>query len=641
MAKPATPLPIPDEAQRKVCHFLQAALDQFALSYNIRTQMEQRDKAYYREGDTTTAQTRAAAANAAGDTAKMQNVTVPVVMPQVESALADLSEMFLSGYPIFPTVAPPQFQDAAEQMDTLVATQSERGGWANQLALAMRDGLKYDLGAVEVCWENKKLYTIQTAAEKDITQGKPQETYQQGNAIKRLDPYNIILDVRVAPEKNHELGEFAGYTEVISRIQLKKEMEDMSPLGTMNFRGALESPGPGGMSSVDVSAPFFVPSVNPGALLPPEMRREFNWLAYVDMDPADRKGGTIQYKNAYERTILYVRLLPIDFGIDARPRTQIQIWKFVIINRTVVIFAEQQTNAHNLLPIIVCKPSNDGMAWQSKSFAENVVPYQQVSSALVNSGIESQRRKVYDRMFYDPSRVNKKDIDVVSSVARIPVKNSMYGKTIAEAVYQVPYRDEGVSEVMQLSQNFAQMADVANGQNRVQQGQFQKGNKTRKEFDTVMGNANSRGRLRGMGLEYTFFSPIKTIVKANILQYQPPAQLLNAENGKTVDIDPVMLREAIMNFRMADGYLPVDKMVSMDVMGTLFQVAPGMPQLDVEYDLMGMFIYSMRLNGANWLKDFKRTPEQIQQRMAMMTGAATAAGNKQPPAPNNQQPPIT
>ena len=109
----------------------------------------------------------------------------------------------------------------------------------------MRDGLKYDLGAVEVCWETKKTFTVVTAQEADISRGAAQETLYSGNYIRRLDPYNIILDVRVPPEYNHSMGEFAGYTEIISRIELKKRMADLPVLGTMNFTKAMSSPGPG------------------------------------------------------------------------------------------------------------------------------------------------------------------------------------------------------------------------------------------------------------------------------------------------------------------------------------------------------------------------------------------------------------
>lgn len=631
MPAPTTPMPIPVTAQESVIKYLSSALSTYNTSFNIRDQMVARDRAYYREKDQTTEQSRARAANNAGDASKIQNVTVPVVMPHVETQLAYLQEVFLSGYPIFGTVAPPELQDAMTQMDTVIGENSIRCAWPLELTQTMRDGLKYDLGAVEVVWENRKIFTVQTPQDKNLTQGTPTESYYQGNFLKRINPYNLLLDARVSPEKNHVSGEYAGYTEVLSRIETKKRMEDLPALGTMNFRDALESPGPGDASSLDSTNATYLPDINPSALLPASARREHDWMQWADLSPKNSQNA-IRYKNSYEWTVLYARILPMDFGIGGRNRNTVQIWKFIIINQKVVIFAERQTNAHNYLPIVVCKPSADGMGWQSKSFAENVTPNQDVASALMNSALESQRRKVYDRMFYDASRINKKDIDQVSSVARIPVKNSAYGKNLSEAIYQVPYRDDGVAEIVNLSQTVAQMGDITNGQNRVSQGQFQKGNKTRAEFDTVMSNAGSRNRLTAMALEFSFFVPIKEMIKSNVLQYQPPASLVNSDSQQTVEIDPALLRKANLSFALSDGYLPSDKMISGETMQMLFQGAQAMPAIQAEYDLMGMWIYGMKLRGANWLNAFKRDDKQKQAYLQSMGQANAVAGPNTAPA---------
>lgn len=636
MATPTTPLPISKEAQDAVALYLTSASDLYATSYNIRNQMQLRDLAYYRTGDNTQTNILAKAANQNGDPTKLQNVVVPVVMPQVETRLASLQETFLTGNPIFAPVGPPGQEEAVAQMETVCEENGIYGGWANNLLQSMRDGLKYDLGAVEVVWENRKIFNIGTPQTQNITQGTPVESYYQGNFIKRLDPYNLLLDTRVSPDENHSKGEFAAYTDVLSRIQLKKEMEDLPPLGCMNFKEAFESPGPGTNLNTDINAPYYIPQVNPDALLPVDGRKEHNWLAWASLP--DREKGTqgINYGNSYERTVMYARILPADFGMRVPNRNHVQIWKFIIVNRKVVIFAERQTNAHNFLPIVCCKPSNDGMAWQSKSFAENAIPFQNIATSLMNSGLESQRRKVYDRMLYDPTKVNKADIDKVSAVSRIPVKSSQYGKGLADAVYQIPYRDDGVAEVMNFSQQVVQMGDIVNGQNRVQQGQFQKGNKTRREFDTTMANASNRERLMALGLEHTFYMPIKEIIKSNILQYQPPTTIVSSSTGASVAIDPQVLRAAQIKFKMADGFMPSDKIVSTDTMNMLFQAAPALPQISVEYDLMGMLEYSMLLQGGGWMRNFKRSPEDQAAYREQMGASAQAAGTRNPPPPGAQ-----
>lgn len=623
--------PITKTAAQAVVNYLNTALSTYLTSYNIRSQLIMRDLAYYRENDATRQQSLAKGYNMTGDPTKLQNITVPIVMPQVESALAYHTGVFLTGYPIFGVVAPPEAAEAMTQMETLIGENSIRGAWPQQLMKTLRNGLKYDLGAVEVVWEKRKSARIGTPQIDKLTTGTVTDTYYEGNFLKDIDPYNLIIDTRVSPDVNHIEGEFAGYTELLSRIATKQRMDNLDPFSTMNFRQALESPSTG--SQVDSqTAGYFIPTVNPDALLPAANQQPFNWDNWFVGNKQTRADGSapIQYQNAYEWTTLYARILPSDFDIKTTNPNHVQIWKFIIINRSVCIFAQRQDNAHGYLPIIVCKPSNDGMSWQSKSFAQNVEPYQYLASALMNSGLESQRRKVYDRILYDANRIRKQDIDNVSPVARIPVKNNQYAKDLQSAVHIMPYRDEGVATVMEFAQNVTSMADIANGQNRVQQGQFQKGNKTRREFDTVMTNSNSRQQMAAIGLEYSFFTPIKEIIKSNILQYQPPTELVNTMTKQVVAIDPTKLRQQIVSFKLSDGLLPTDKLVATDVLITILQTAQAVPEIRAKYDIMGMMLYFWQLQGAHWLKDFERSPEEQAQYLTTMQQAALASGNATP-----------
>lgn len=627
MARPTTPLPISSDAQQNVVNYLTAALTLYGGSFNIRAQLEARDRAYYREEDRSSEQRKAQAANLSGDPSKIQNITVPVVMPQVETALGQYSEIFLTGYPIFGVVAPPEQADAIEAMEAVIADNSIRGLWVSELMKTLRNGLKYDLGAIEVVWEKKKTFNIETPELASMQRGKVSEAVYEGNFMYDRTPYNLILDVRVAPDRNHIDGEYAGYTEMLSRIVVKKRMEDLDVFGTMNFKAAWESGTPTSTTANSPTGNFYVPSINPNALLPTVDRLEFSWINWAGLTGRDGTDA-VKYRDSYEWTVLYCRIIPMDFGMSVPGRSEIQIWKFIIINRQVVIFAERQTNAHNYLPIVVCKPSNDGMGYQSKSFAENATPVQQISSSLVNSGLASQRKKVYDRIFYDPTKVRKQDIDNISPVARIPVKNSAMGKSLSDAVYAVPYRDDGAMDTFAMSQQVVAMGDVINGINRVSQGQFQKGNKTRTEFETTMGNSNVRQRMGAMALELTFFAPIKEIIKANILQYQPPVTIVSSPpdaEQKTVKVDPAALRKAMISFKLSDGLLPSSKLMDTSTMQVLWNAAGVMPEIRAEYDLMGMLAYQMKLQGGGWMSQFKLTPEQQQQQIAQIQAAAQAS----------------
>lgn len=599
-----TTAPITPATQESFVKYSAEALRTLTTAYNFRTRMEQIDRIYQREVDFSTAQRRAQAANLAGDVTKMQNVVLPVVMPQVESLLTELAEIFLLSYPLFPVFSKPDMQDAALQMETVIGEQGVQFAWAAELLQCMRDGLKYNLIAAEVEWVNKKVSTVGNDPTQNIKHGTPTETLFAGNSVKRLNPYNLILDTRVEPFQIAQKGEFAGYTEMVSRIELKQRIAEMDPTRTMNAKAAFES-GVGQYTTSSSSDAYFIPQVNPFALIDPSTVQtagaSFNWMAWANMESANmRYSGDI-----YEYTVLYARILPAEHKIFGPNSNTPQIWKMIIINRKVCIFAERQSNAHNLLPIVVAQAHEDGLGWQSKSFADNAAPFQALASALYNSGLESQRRKVYDRLLYDPSKVNKADIDKVSPVARIPVKNEAYGKPLSDAVYQIPYRDENVAQIFATADQVLAMADVANGQNRVQRGQFQKGNKTRDEFQGVMDASNSRPRMVALVLENRFFTPLKMILKLNTLQFQPPADIYNRNQKSNVRIDPVALRAAAIEFRMADGLMPTDSLMNMQLFQTILQMAGQYPPLIQQWDILGMIFYWLKLEGATWVEDFK------------------------------------
>lgn len=613
------------QSQRLLTHYVQRSCEFLNNNFNLRERLLQIDREYAREVDQSVEQLRAQHANRSGNTSKQQNVTIPVVMPQTESALAFLANTFLTGYPIFPTVARPQKSDVALQIETIIGEHSIKFGYVPELMMALRDGLKYNICAVEVEWANKKIFSVGTDVAADIKQGQPVETYATGNYIKHLNMYNVIMDTRVMnPARMHIEGEFAGYTELLSKIALKQLFADLGAESTMNATEAFESGGASYSPAAD-SASYYLPEINPAAMRASD-GAEFNWLAWGGVETTKR----IKYSNMYEVTRLYVRILPSEFGIITAAANTPQIWKLIVVNRSVLIFAERQTNAHNYLGILFGQPMEDGLAWQTKSFSENAVPMQQAATSLHNSAMESQRRKVYDRMLYDPSRIRKEDIDNVSSVARIPVKQQAYGTNLAEAVYAVPYRDEGVASILAFSNQIVEMANIVTGQNRVQQGQFQKGNKTRHEFEDVMDHSNARMQMMALHLEYRFFQPLKEIIKLNIMQYQLPAVITNRATNQQVQVNPVDIRKEAAEFKLADGIIPVDKLATQEGFSILMQMAAGNPQLAAGYDIMGAFAYFLQLNGAAWVNDFKR--DEAGQQQYLQQANLLQNGPPEPPA---------
>lgn len=613
-----TPILIGKTSQQRVIDFHNQCYSMLNQSWNFREQFRQIDLAYIREQDNTRENRRAQIANTYGDSTKYQNITVPVVLPQVEAAVTYQASVFLTGSPIFGVVSGPDLIDQAMQMETVIDYQATMGGWSRQLMLFFRDGFKYNLSAVEIEWCRKVTSAFETDINFHPKQAKPKEVIWEGNNIKRLDPYNTFWDTRVAITEVHTKGEFAGYTELMSRIALKKFIAELPDKMVDNVIAAFESGSGGGtvggFSATNIQS-YYIPPLNSN-LGNTNPKATTNWLAWAGMETTVGAGKQINYQNLYEVTTLYARILPSDFGIRVPSASTPQIWKFIIVNHQIILYAERQTNAHGWIPILFGQPLEDGLGAQTKSLAQNVAPIQSVSSALLNSVIASRRRAVTDRVLYDPSRVSEASINSDNPSAKIAVKPTAYGKNVSESVYQFPFRDDQASISMQEIQSLNGFANIISGHNQAQQGQFVKGNKTLHEYSDVMTRANGRDQMCSILLEDQVFGPLKSILKHNILQYQGGVSLFNRAEKKLITIDPVKLRTAVLEFKISDGLIPSDKLIGAEGFSTAFQIIGSSPQIQQEYDLGKLVSYLLKTQGAD-IAPFQKSPEQKQYEQAM------------------------
>lgn len=639
-----TPIILSKTSQEGVVQFMRQCNLLTQSQWNLRDQMRAVDLAYIREMDLTTENQRAKLANALGDANRLQNVTVPVILPAVESAVEYQSSVFLTGEPIFDVVSSPKYIDEAKQMAAIIGNQSVRGAWKRQLMMFFRDGFKYNLSAIEVNWCRE----VTAAIETDINfgggkQGKPKEIIWEGNNLKRLDLYNCFFDTRVAPTEMHMKGEFFGYTELLSRIGLKQRIAELPEVMVDNVKPAFESgcgtigwgTNTGGLES------YYIPPINPNSLVDPSMLgSSTNWLSWAGIAMKDG-GNKIAYKNMYQLTTVYGRILPSDFGIRTPSPNTPQVWKFLIVNNQVLIYAERQTNAHGWLPVLMGQPLEDGLTYQTKSLANNVKPMQDISSALMNSVIAARRRAISDRGLYDPSRVTEAAINSPVPSAKIPVRPSAFGKPLSEAYYPIPFRDDQSGIMMQQIGQLQGMANSIAGQNPARQGQFVKGNKTLHEYADVMNHANGRDQMTSILLEDQVFMPMKYMLKINIMQYQGGVSIYDRKTEEDVKIDPVALRSSVVEFKVSDGLTPSDKLINADSFQVALQVLGSSPQIASAYNVGPAFSYLMKTQNAQ-IADFEKSPEQVAyeqatQQWQMIAMEAAKSGTQIPPQPMPEQ----
>ena len=648
MATTNTPMILSRSTQEGLLIFSRQCYNMLNQQWNIREQMRKVDLAYQRETDFTDEQAKAKAANRYGDPSKYQNIVVPVVMPQVENAVMYQTSVFLQGNPIFGCVASPRYQDAAMQLESIIDENAVRGSWTRELILFFRNGFKYNLAGVEVNWAREALAALETNVAFSPTQGKPKEVIWEGNRVKSLDMYNTFFDTRVTPTEIHKKGEFAGYTELLSRVALKAMINNLPDKMVDNVKAAFESglgSAPGGSTTLGIES-YYIPQINPESLVSKNPRATTDWMAWSGMALKDGSGAKINYRNLYEVTTLYGRIIPSDFNLRVPSANTPQIWKFIIVNHQVIIYAERQTNAHGYLPTIFSQPLEDGLFYQTKSLAQNVEPIQAVSTAMMTASIAARRRAISDRGLYDPLRVTEANINSDNPSAKIPVRPAAYGKPLAEAYYPIPFNDNQSQLIMQELNQLQQFSNVISGHNQAQQGQFVKGNKTKHEFDTVMSNASGRDQMVSMMLEAQVFTPMKEMIKLNILQYQGAVSLFNRTKNQIVSIDPTQLREAVLEFKISDGLLPSDKLINADAFQTSLQVIGSSPQISAAYNIAPLFSYLMKTQGAH-LTEFEKSPQQVayeqavaqwqQMCMQMLKDNPGMKPEQYPPAPQPQQ----
>jgi len=599
-----------ENSQKRLVDYLKQCQMLSYQNWNIRETMRNIDLAYAREEDLTEENIKARRANRYGNSNKLQNITVPVVLPAVEAAVTYQSSVFLTGVPLFGVVSSPDYMSQSKQLEALIDTQAIKGGWNRHLMMNFRDGFKYNFSITECSWDRFLIpdFTTNVASTNPNSIDISQVAWE-GNVVRRWDPYNSFWDIRYGVTEVSERGEFAGNNDLISRVELKKLVASSPFIIRNNIKPAFEAPQVGISFGYDFSQlSYYIPQISQFQTVNPTLANQFNWMAWAGLDegPGNKK---IEYKNIYQKTTLYARIIPSDFGINVPAANTPQIWKLIYINNDVVIYAQPCSLAYDNLPVLFTQPNEDGLKYQTKSLAENSVPFQQVASGMMNSVIAARRRAISDRTLYDPSRVAEAQINSDNPSAKIPVRPAAYGKPISEAVYQFPYRDDQSGLVMQEIPQLIEMSNQLNGQNRAKQGQFVKGNKTRKEFDSVMANANGRDQMIAMGFEAQLFTPLKQMLKINILQFQTPATVYSRELQTAVNVDPVALRQAALEFKISDGLIPAEKLINGDSLGAALNAIGTTPSIQAGYNMAPMFSYLMKTQGAD-LTPFEKSPQQ-------------------------------
>lgn len=604
-------LKISPESQLALLEFMKEASQVRDVGWQNRERFEAIDRAYQLEADRTAENKKAEMANRGNDPTKLRNMQVPMLMESVENTAGFLTNVYCTDYPMFKMAGDPNAEDIALQWNTLIGHDQLNFGWAGEFNKGFRNSAKYNFAPMECDWEERVLYKPTNGAG---TKGVAlQQVTMAGNAIRAIDPYNTIYDPRVPIHQVHVHGEFAGYIEKLTRIRTKKLIFNLGNDRLKNDQKALESP--------DWDVDYYIPQINPKATAKQNNQADqFNWTRWATGEAQNH----IKYINMYTHMKLYARIMPAEFGIRSPNDQTPAIWKLHAING-VLVYAQPMVNAHDYLPIVIVQNIVDNLDHQTKSSAENQLPFQDMVNALWNAKMNAARRRTVDRMIYNPLLIDPDHINSPNPGAKIPIRATAYGRKLEEAVHVIPFNDENSQLWMQEANGVADWGMRANGQNRPSMGQFQKGNKLQSEWDQTMANAGNRERTQALMWEVYAMHPMKVMIKSNCLQFAPKGDIFNVQEKQTVSIDPVALRQVEASFEIGDGLLPIQKLIHADVAQGAMQVLATNPQVGAGIDVSNFYLYLLKVQGVDKLDQFKKTPDQMQYEQALSAWQNAAA----------------
>lgn len=555
------------------------------------------------------------------------DTSIPIIASQVDSVVAYLVDVFLSGYPMFPVVSPSKDKQIAEKFEAIVDNHATKGRYARQFQMAFKDAAKYNFTAIEGRWDSvaefsKSLGLLLDPSKKD----SKLDTDQYLTKIRRLDPYNTIWDYRVAPADVSETGEYAGYVELMGRVALKRLMNKYSKQKIhMNVKLAISNKNGVSASGRQIGGDNIAAAGKPITYIDKPQVSQYidstayaqggTWLEWLEGQQA-AQGIYPGYSNMYEVATLYARIIPSEHGIITPEANTPQIWKLQVVNEQVLVYAAPEDTPHDRLPIQIGQAIEDGFDYQTRSIGEAQMPFQRAASDMYNIRISSAKRSINDRGIYDASVIDPVDINSPTPAAKIPVTNLKMGKTLKDAYMPIPFQDGSTQGAIQDLQQTLNMSNLLFGINPFRQGQPVKGNRTLGEFNSIDNGADLRSRLIALMMEMQIFMPLKDSIKLNIITNKNTIKALNFNTGELHTADPGEFIDTVIEFKVADGFTPKSKLADTQQLQIAFQTLQQLPNLSAGYNMPDMFSHLMSLAGVKNLSQYQYKPDDQRAIMA-------------------------
>lgn len=549
--------------------------------------------------------------NRAGKGPKPVTVSLPLTAAKLDELTTFLLEVFWPNQGMHSAIAKKEEQPLANGVAQLLNQQAAERQHYRKLARFLGDALKYNLSAAVIEWVEELGLRLKNTPDRRVAVDKDVVTWR-GNDIVNIDMYNFLWDPSVNPVDVPQAGEFFAYVERHTAFSMRKLAAAGRLFGVDRFVSRKYA------TSDNASAQFDgVVGSGAGARFYtayPTVRDEGgtggvvnDWFAFASNSAGYGAGDCV------ELVTTYIWLDPSEFGLS--DEKELQIWRVRIANSAFIVDTEMLNNAHNMLPLVVTSPSEDGLGLQQKSAAEMLVDLQRFASFLMNVHQQAARKALWGVTAYDPTAINLDDVkDDVA--ARIPLLPGGYGKPITDIMRTFNDAPKTESTMVDISR----VADMMEGvlpTNILKQVTDLERATNYQAAATVQG-ANRRSLKMARVIDDQAVKPMKRMMFYNLTQYADVIEVID-DAGQVQSVDMAAVRDMQLEYTIGEGLQGMDKLMTMSVLKDIIMAVIQSQQALQEIDMVALLDYWTSLLGDKTdLSQFRRqqpTP-QMQSELA-------------------------
>lgn len=539
------------------------------------------------------------------------DISLPLTMIHIDDMMTYFVQTFAPSRGMFYHTGKQEEVGMAGVIVTLMNNHAQYGAYFRHILLSALSGLKYNLAGITSRWSID--YGPKLTVQENGVQQVEQVPIWEGNLIESLDLYNTFWDPLTQPSQVYKEGEYAGFFYAKSHNWLLQRaaagaffnLKDLFAQQAFPFCRYYVKPSNQIPLSTDVK--------EPGGT---------DWVAALSGmgDAAD------MLESGYELTEIYIRLNPTEFGLvpraEIQTRNRLEIWRFTIAGGDFIIDATHMSNMHGHIPFYLSYLNDDLMEDSQKSVAEILAPLQDLASHMCNVHIKSSRRNLWGLMIYDPMVVDLSQIPDGEVAGRIPIQAAAAGRDIDSAIWQ----SAGVLDTKQTMQDVQTIMTLISQFFPTSQAPSQIAGIDRAVTDQVAAvqqGVNRRNQKYARLLDASLFTPMRTGLYYNILQFQQDgAQVIDAQ-GRPITVDMTALRATDMPWIIGQGFKALDRQAAASALKEIILIVFQNP---VAAQQMGVGLIDLLDQWASMLDvevDFK----------SMLKGAAPAPGEAPPTQP--------